>query len=378
MRILVAPNAFKNSLPATEAAEAIARGLLQSNPNNEIQVFPIGDGGDGTAELIMEHIKGTFINVSAHDATGRKIESFFGLTQDRKTAVIELADTSGLKRIKTDERNPLHANTYGTGEVFKKGLDLEVGKIILCVGGSATIDGGCGILKALGLRFLDGSGIEMNPIPYNLIRLDSINLSGLDKRLASTELIILCDVENNLLGEKGAAAVFGPQKGASKEDLHILEYAMQKFRDVCFNQFSIDINLIQRGGAAGGVAAGLHFFLNGNLVSGIEYFLNLTGFDQALENTELLITGEGSIDEQTLEGKGPFGVARRAKNKKIPVIGVAGKIPNEKNTQLEQYFDRLIAIGDPLEDLKTALARTEEYLQRTAFDIGNQLPLMKF
>jgi len=237
--------------------------------------------------------------------------------------VIEMAEISGLKLLQDHERDPLHTTSLGTGELIRKALDKGTRKIILCIGGSATVDGGCGILQALGIRFLDKSGKELTDLPQNLTLLESIDTSALDKRIRDTELIILCDVNNFLLGDQGAAAVFGPQKGASVSDLTHLEKALGKFRDVTIRQKGQDMQLIPHGGAAGGTAAGLQVYLEATLVNGIEYFLDLTNFDKVLSQADLVITGEGSIDLQTLEGKGPFGIARRAKQKNIPVIGLA-------------------------------------------------------
>jgi glycerate 2-kinase len=373
MHILIAPNSFKNSLPAPDAAEAIKQGLLQSGLRCSIQCFPIGDGGDGTASLLIHSLDGRFYDTEANDPLGRKIKTSIGFIEFGQTAVIEMADISGLKRLQPGEKDPLHTSTFGTGQLIRIALDKGVRKIILGIGGSATVDGGCGLLQALGIRFLDPSKKEMLPIPENLVHLESIDMTKLDKRIRDTEFIVLCDVENPLLGDNGAAAVFGPQKGASPEDVTLLEKALHKLRDVCYRQKGKDMNAVRHGGAAGGSAAGLGVFLNARLVQGIEYFLDLTGFDEALEKANLLITGEGSIDLQTLEGKGPFGVARRAKKKNIPVIGLAGKVPTEANTELEFYFDALLAIGHQPEVIQDAIEHTASNLQRTAEQVGKIL-----
>ena len=375
MHILVAPNAFKNSLSAEDAAEAIRRGLLDSGFPCSIQCFPIGDGGDGTASLIVKKIKGHFENVQATGPLGKKIDSRIGFSADLQTAVIEMADISGLKILTQCEPDPLHASSFGTGELIRKALDKGARKIILGIGGSATVDGGCGALQALGIRFLDKSKNALNGLPENLVQLDSIDISGMDKRIDQTELIVLCDVNNFLLGDKGSATVFGPQKGASKEDIIKLEKSLTRLKEVSFRQTGNDMNAILHGGAAGGIAAGLQIFLHANLEQGIEYFLDTTGFDKELEKASLLITGEGSIDLQTLEGKGPYGVARRAKKKNIPVIGLAGKVPSQPDETLDHYFDMLMEIGRSGEELKTAMAHTAENLQHTAAQLGKMLAI---
>src|ERR1700750_2931521 len=317
MQILVAPNAFKNSLTATAAAKAIRKGLLEGGFSGNIEIFPVGDGGDGTASLIVQHVGGFFMDVYARDPLGRKVKTSVGFVNAEKTAVIEMADISGLKLLKQKELDPLHATSFGCGELILAALNRGARKIILCIGGSATIDGGSGALQAMGARFLDHSKNELSGLPESLTDLGSIDTSGIDKRIFDTEIIVLCDVDNFMLGEKGAACVFGPQKGASESEVIRLENALTRLRDVAFLQTGTDMNKILHGGAAGGISAGLNTYLHAKLVQGIEYFLGMTGFDKVLENSDLLITGEGSMDRQTLEGKGPFGVARRAKKKNI-------------------------------------------------------------
>ena len=376
MHILIAPNAFKNSLTAEEVALAIKKGFVQSKLKSSYECFPIGDGGDGTAELIIKKCDGELVATEVHDPFGKRITSSFGLIDKGQTAIIEMADASGLRLLKLTELNPLLATSFGTGEQIRIALDKNVKKIIIGMGGSATVDGGCGMLKALGARFLDTNDRELHSLPQNLVSLASVDLSGLDKRIEKTEVIVLCDVDNLLLGDNGAAAMFGPQKGASPAGVHQLDAALARFAAVSLHQTGKDMTAVKYGGTAGGAAAGLFAFLNAKLVNGIEHFLTLTGFDESLKNADLLITGEGSIDEQTLQGKGPFGVARRAKLKELPVIGLAGKIPLEKNEALQQYFDVLMAIGHQPMDLAAALAATESNLIRTSMLLGNLLSLL--
>ena len=373
MKILIAPNAFKNSLDAGAVAKAIGEGLQQSKLQCSTQYFPIGDGGDGTGALIIQQQNGKLINVEAHDASGRKINTSYGLIDDDKTAVIELANASGIKLLQQQELDPLHATTYGTGEVVNHALNKNVSKIILCIGGSATVDGATGILHALGVKFLNTENEVIKNLPVGLIHLASIDTSALNKKMLDCELVILCDVENMLLGENGAAKIFGPQKGASETDVIKLDAALTTFRDVALKQTGIDISAIKHGGAAGGVAAGLAAYCNAKLVNGIDYFLSLTNFNKALEKSDIVITGEGKIDEQTLQGKGPYGVAVKAKEKNIPVIGVAGSVPLKSNEALQKYFDVLIAINNDAADIKTAMQHTKVNLIRTGKMIGDLL-----
>lgn len=371
--ILIAPNTFKNSLDAEAVALAIQKGFMQSRLDCTCTCFPVGDGGDGTAGLIMRTCPGSMVNSMVHDPLGRMIHTSFGLIDNDTTAVIEMADASGLRLLRAEELNPLLATSAGTGEQMKVALDRGVRRIIVGMGGSATVDGGTGILQALGIRFLDADGAGISGLPGNLGHLARVDLSGLDPRILQTEVIVLCDVDNQLLGEKGAAAMFGPQKGASLNDVWQLDAALGRLAAVAQQQTGKDITTIQYGGTAGGAAAGVYAFLSAKLVNGIEYFLQLTGFGALLEKADLVVTGEGSIDEQTLQGKGPFGVARLAKERGKPVIGLAGKVPVTNNTALDQYFDALVPIGHQALDLPAALAATEANLIRTATMIGNML-----
>lgn len=375
MHILIAPNAFKNSLHASAVAKFIGEGLQQSKLNCSFECFPIGDGGDGTAALIIAKQNGNIQNVEAHDALGRKIDSSFGLIDGGNTAVIELADASGIKFFKPHELDPLRASTFGTGELIKHALDKGVNKIILCIGGSATVDGGTGILEALGIRFLNNENEILRGLPESLNNLGTIDISNLDTRILDCELVILCDVKNKLLGENGAPKIFGPQKGASDEDVNKLEKALTKFRDLALLQAGLDMSIIEHGGAAGGVAAGLATFCNAKLVDGIDHFLALTSFNEALQKADLVITGEGSIDAQTLEGKGPYGVALRAKEKNISVIGIAGKVPLTAGKDLQNYFAALLSINNEPAEISEAIKNTQGNLIRTAKVIGDLLSI---
>ena len=338
-------------------------------------MFPYRDGGDGTCDLIIKKTKGVLVSAEVKDPLGRKINTSFGLIDEGNTAVIEMADASGIRLLRPSELDPLHTSSFGTGELINLALDRGVKRIILGLGGSATVDGGTGILKALGIRFLNSEGEVLSGIPESLVNLAEIDFSRLDQRIMDCELTVLCDVENKLLGDNGAAVVFGPQKGATSEVVIKLEASLTKLNEIALQQMDINMGTIKYGGAAGGVAAGLSTFLNANLVNGIEHFLLLTDFNEALMRSDLVITGEGSMDEQTLQGKGPFGVAYRAKSLGIPVIGLAGKVPLEENLNLQKYFDALISIGHEPMNLTTALLSTANNLNRASREIGNLLSL---
>ncbi len=375
MKILIAPNAFKNSLNAAEAAVAIHIGLQQSKLICNCKEFPIGDGGDGTASLLIQHFKGTIETIAVLDPLRRKIPSSFGLIENGKTAVIEMADASGLRLLQPSEYNPMQATSFGTGELIKAALDKKVSKIIVCIGGSATVDGATGIMQAMGIRFKDAAGTVLQNIPFSLIHLADIDLTETDRRILDVELMVLCDVENKLLGTDGAATVFGPQKGATPDEVIRLGAALTQLSKVVFAKTGKDMSAIKHGGAAGGVAAGLYAMFNAKLVSGIEYFLNITMFGEALKNIHLVITGEGSIDTQTLQGKGPYGVAKMAKERLIPVIGIAGKVPVKTDPELQKYFDVLLPINNEAADINTALLSTRDNLVRSSMILGDLFSL---
>ena len=375
MHILIAPNAFKNSLDATQVAAAIEQGLKLSRLDCTTACFPIADGGDGTGSLIIETCNGEVKWKEVHDPFGRIIRASFGLIEDGKTAVIEMADASGLRLLKKDELDPLLASSYGTGELIKFALDEGVSKIIIAMGGSATVDGGCGILSALGVTFLNAQGQLLRAIPGDLINMAKVDISALDKRVYNCELVILCDVDNKLLGPHGAAYVFGPQKGATPKAVNILDDFLKNFAAISHVKSGINMAALKHSGTAGGAAAGLHVWLDAKMVNGTDHFLSLANFEEALEGSDLLITGEGSIDRQTLQGKGPHGVALRAKEQRIPVIGIAGKIPLEQDDDLQEYFDTLVSINNEPADMASAMKNTRENLIRTARGIGNLIAL---
>jgi glycerate 2-kinase len=354
MNILIAPNAFKNALTADAAATAILQGLRQSRLKFAGECFPVGDGGDGTGELLIKRLGAEIIEATARDPFGRERQTSFGLVTATNTAIIEMASASGIRLLKREELDPLRATSAGTGDLIRAALDKNARHIILGMGGSATVDGGAGILTALGTRILD----------------TSIDTTGLDPRLAATEITILCDVSNPLLGPQGAAAVFGPQKGATPQAVQQLEATLRQLAAAVYTTIGKDITAIRSGGTAGGAAAGLYGVLDARLVNGIDYFLQITGFEEALQHTDLVITGEGSIDEQTLQGKAPFGVAVAAKKRGIPVIGLGGRLP-QSATALDDYFDALLPINHQLLRPPEALRQTAANLTATARSLGN-------
>ena len=373
MHIIIAPNAFKGSLSAPQAADCIAHGFHESNLICQVTLFPIADGGDGTASLIADKMKSKSIKKTVHDPLGRKIDVHFGWVETSKTAIIEMSEASGLRLFKKEDLDPLKANTRGTGELIKAALDLGAKEIILGVGGSATVDGASGLLAELGVRYLDEHQLEILNFPEGLIALKSIDTSGLDARLKTCKIVVLCDVKNTLLGEKGAAAVFGPQKGANENQVLFLEKCLKQLNSITTQVLGVEMSAIIYGGAAGGVAAGLSAFLKAELVSGIDYFLDIMDFEKALTGQNMVITAEGGFDDQTLEGKGPAGVAKKAKKRNIPVVILAGSIPLEPGKEMQKYFDAMFPIGHGVVPLHEAILNTAKDLKRTACELGNVL-----
>jgi glycerate 2-kinase len=350
----------------------IEKGLHRSGLQCTTKTFPVADGGDGTADLLIHHLKAKSIKVDVQDPLGKKIASNFGWSPENKTAVIELAAASGLRLLQPHAYDPLHATTFGTGELMLEAIKKGAEKILLCIGGSATVDGGTGILRAFGFRFTDAAG---NEIIHPALLKDIADYSLPDEKnlFKAVEIIILCDVLNPLLGINGAAAVFGPQKGATEKDIPILEAGLKNLNAIILKKNGKDIAAVKHGGAAGGVAAGLYGLLNARLVNGTDYFLTIAGFEKEIKKAALLITGEGSIDRQTLQGKAPFGVAKMANAFSIPVIGLAGNIQDKADKELNYYFDKLICINEPGVQLEIALKNTYANLERIAYKIGETM-----
>lgn len=362
-------------MTAGEVSQAIEEGIRQSGLACTTECFPVGDGGDGTAELISERFGGEVIQLEATDALGRSIEVSYGIIDDGLTAVIEMANASGIRLLDENELDPLQATSFGTGEMIRSALDQGVNKIIIGLGGSATVDGGSGMLKALGVEFLDSDGNALYHSPKALEKLARIDISNLDGRVSACNIVVLCDVDNCLLGKEGSAAIFGPQKGAQPEDVPTLDAILRKISDAAFISTKKRMDTLVHGGAAGGVAAALAVFLNAELVAGAQYFLTLSGFDNSLRNSDLVITAEGSLDEQTLKGKAPFAVANFAKQYNLPVIGIAGRVPLTDVKELNNFFDILLPIGHQPSTLDVAIKNTRSDLIRTGAAVGKLIAL---
>lgn len=375
MHLIISPNAFKYSLSGWAVAEAIKAGFEKSGLAATFHLFPIADGGEGITDILVRQLNGKFVFLQVQDALGRNIQTSFGVIKNNTTGVIELARASGLGWLQKHELEPLEASTFGTGQLILAALDKGLRHLVLGLGNSATVDGGTGLLQALGVRFLNEQGLPVGRGAQALLNLHRIDISGIDSRLKECTITVACDVENPLLGEQGAARVFGPQKGANPADVEILEQSLARLNQVVQECLGVNMADLVHGGAAGGTAATLLAFLRADLVPGVEYLLDLTGFDEALTTANLLITAEGGLDAQTLAGKGPYGVARRAKQKGIPVIVLAGQIPAQLDLRQFKYFDAVFPIATGPVPLEEAIAHTAQNLTRTAWQIGNLLNL---
>jgi glycerate kinase len=328
MKIVAAPNALKGSLSPFDAAAAIAAGARRALPAAEVVELGIADGGDGTAEVVCRARRGAFREATAADPLGRARTARYAWLDDG-TAVIDVATASGLALLQSGERDALRATSYGTGELLRAALDAGAKRVVLGVGGSATVDGGAGILQALGARLLDGDGRELERGGAALARIARLDVSGLAARAREVPIDVACDVDSRLLGEQGAARLFGPQKGATAEGVEQLEAALAHFAAVVERDFDSDIAAVTSGGAAGGIAAGLHGVLGARLLPGVDLVLDAVGFDAALDGAALCITAEGLLDRQSLRNKGPFGVARRAAARGVPVVALGGGIASD-------------------------------------------------
>lgn len=329
MKVVAAPNALKGSLSPFEAAAAIATGARRAHPDVRVEELGIADGGDGTAEVMCRARGGSFREVVALDPLGRPRVARYAWLDDG-TAVIDVATASGLALLGVEERNALVASSFGTGELVRAAALAGARRIVLGVGGSATVDGGAGILQALGARLLDADGCEVSRGGGALRRLARVDTSGIEARLRGVSLEIACDVDSQLLGEHGAARLFGPQKGANTEDVELLECALAHFAQVLARDCGRkDVASVPSGGAAGGIAAGLYGALGARLRPGVDLVLDAVGFEAALEGAALCITAEGSLDRQSLRNKGPCGVARRAAAQRVPTVALAGAIAND-------------------------------------------------
>ncbi len=370
MKILIAPDSFKESLSAEGVAQAIGRGFEAVFADAELVLLPVADGGEGTTQALVAATGGALFSADVTGPMGETVTACWGTLGDGKTAVIESAAASGLDLVPAGKRNPWLATTRGTGELILAALDAGARHIIVGLGGSATNDGGAGLLQALGVRFLDAAGLDLLPGGGALDQLHSIDTRGMDPRLANVRFEVACDVDNPLTGPMGASAVFGPQKGADSAMVAQLDANLVHFAELIHKTTGKDVSQMAGAGAAGGLGAAFLAFLNAELKSGIDIVLDAVEIDRHLTDTDLVITGEGRIDSQSIRGKTPVGVAKRAKRYRCPVIALAGSLSGDSDLLHQHGIDALFSVVPGVVSLNQALDQAADNLYRSARNIA--------
>ena len=388
VRILIAPDKFKGALSAREIAENIARGLLDIFPDAQIELVPMADGGEGTAEAICEARGCSWLECKTYDPLGREIEARYGWIDRERLAVMEMSEAAGLRRLSDGERDPIRATAFGVGEMILDATKRGAKKIIIGLGGSATNDGGFGMARALGFRFFAGAK-ELTGAVTELMQLTKIVLPEsvvgalaaanaqpkgrwlTQSLLQQANIIAAVDVKNALLGENGATRVFGQQKGASKADLDSLERALTKLADVVATEFGLDFRNQAGTGAAGGLGFGLLNFCAATILPGFEVVAEAVGLESKMKEADLVITGEGSLDRQTLEGKTPAGVARLARKLRKPVFAIVGRASDDR--EVRQLFDGIYQNARPGMSQQENMKRAAELLRENARELAATL-----
>ena len=373
MKIVIAPDSFKGSLTALQVAEAIEVGLRRVFPDAAIEKVPMADGGEGTVQSLVDATSGEVLTAQVMDPLGNTIDAQYGVLGDGITAVIEMAAASGLTLVPPDKRDPRVTTTYGTGELIRAALASGCRKLIIGIGGSATNDGGAGMAQALGAKLLTASGEQIKSGGGHLATLHSIDLCVLDPRIAETETVVACDVNNPLTGKQGASHVYGPQKGATPEMIETLDANLAHFDKILQRDLSKSVGNVPGAGAAGGLGAGLMAFLNASLKLGIEIVTEAAQLSKRLAGADLVITGEGQINFQTVFGKTPVGVAKVAKTHNIPVIAIAGSIADDSDGVHDAGIDAMIDIVPEPMPLETAIENAATLTETAAERAGRMV-----
>ena len=359
MKILFASDSFKGTLSSEMIIKLLDTSAKQVFPDCETFGVPIADGGEGTVDAVIAVTRGEIRQVTVHGPLMEEVTASYGVFRE-DSAIIEMAAASGLPMVPAGKQNPLHTTTYGTGELIKDALDAGYRKLSIAIGGSATNDGGMGAMRALGVRFLDNGGQELEGCGRDLIRVADIDVSGLHPGVAEAEITVMCDVNNPLTGPDGATYTFGKQKGGTPPVLDELEAGMKQYRTILEDKLGMDVDKIPGAGAAGGLGAALCVFLHANLKSGIETVLDVIGFDDLLDGVDLVVTGEGRIDWQSAFGKVPSGVGARCQARGIPAVAVVGGMGNGAEKIYEFGIDSMITTINGAMEIEEALDRAEE------------------
>lgn len=377
MKFILAPDSFKESMTAKEACISMENGIRKVFKDATCIHVPMADGGEGTVDALIESTNGNLHEVEVTAPLGNKVKAKFGILGDGKTAVIEMAEASGIHLVKLEDRNPLLTTTFGTGELIKYALDMNIERIIIGLGGSATNDGGVGMLQALGASFKDSDGKEIAFGGGVLKDLCTIDLSGFDKRIYDVKIEVACDVKNPLTGENGASFVFGAQKGGNKETLEELDSNLKHYAEVVKRDMGKEIDKVEGAGAAGGLGAALIGFCNGKLESGIDLVIKYSDLEDKVRKADFVFTGEGSIDFQTKFGKTPIGVAKIAKKYNIPVIAFGGRIGEGIDELYSLGIDSVIGITPGVISLDEALSKGKDNLEISAENVVRILETRK-
>ena len=362
MKVVIAPQGFKGNLTALRVSQAIDNGIRRVVPSVITAIVPMADGGEGTMQALVDAIGGEMIPVEVTDPLGGRVIAHFGLLSDKVTGVIEMAAASGLNLVPPQKLNPLLTTTYGTGELILAALERGCRKLIVGIGGSATNDGGAGMAQALGAKLLDTKRVPLAFGGAALADLEHIDVTTIDPRLADCDIILACDVTNPLCGPQGASAVYGPQKGATKEMVVKLDAALAHYAEVIERDLGIDVRDVPGAGAAGGLGAGLIAFLKARVLPGVDVVIQATGLIEHLKEATLVFTGEGRLDSQTACGKVPVGVARKAKAFGLPVIAIAGEIANGYQAVYQQGIDAVFSIAPGPISLNQSMVRAEKLI----------------
>ncbi|WP_145585345.1 glycerate kinase [Yersinia intermedia] len=375
MKIVIAPDSYKESLSALDVAVQIEAGFRTQFPDAQYIKLPVADGGEGTVEAMVAATAGRIIQVNVTGPLGDEVAAFYGISGDDKSAFIEMAAASGLELVPPELRNPLKTTSYGTGELICNALDQGVKHIIIGIGGSATNDGGAGMVQALGVKLLDKQGKQIGFGGGKLAELDVIDISGLDPRIKQCQIDVACDVTNPLTGSEGASAIFGRQKGATPEMVSQLDDGLQHYAGIIKRYLDIDVDQVEGAGAAGGLGAALLAFCGATLSPGIDIVTDALGLDALVRDATFVITGEGRIDSQTIHGKVPIGVARVAKRYNKPVIGIAGSLTDDVDVVYEHGLDAVFSVIYSICTLEQALDNAAANVFMTARNIAATLAI---
>lgn len=369
MKIIIAPDSFKGSVSAIDVAKNIEIAIHAVEPSTQTVIMPVADGGEGTVDAIASCVAAEIHNIKVCGPMKEEAQGYYATIENGMTAVIEMAQASGLPMVPVEKRNPWYATTYGTGQMIKDALDRGVKKIIIGIGGSATNDGGAGALMALGASFLDAEGNELDLGGGALSKLTTLDLSQFDKRIFETEIVVACDVTNPLTGPMGASYIYGPQKGANPEMVAQLDAALEHFAEVSKEVLGEDFSVCPGAGAAGGLGFALLAFCKAKFAAGIDIVLDVCGFEKELESADLVITGEGRIDGQSVCGKVLYGIGMRAKEQNVPVVAIGGGVKEESEALLDCGISAMFSIANGPMTLEYAMEHGAELIRQVAKNI---------